>query len=194
MPTYPHLFYLFSVRRVKYKIISNQNGDIKMTTFTQQGLDLDALNKRKKKMVEELYEIKVEVLDGGQMPYKAHKSDAGYDLIASEDVTFSQGEVMKHPLNIKMCLPKGTYAHIKGKSGLGSKGLSLLAEIVDENYRGIPHIVATCVVDSPIIIKKGQKIAQLIMHPFSPNYSMVQVDSVDDDTDRGAGGFGSSGE
>ena len=138
--------------------------------------------------------IKVQVLEGGKLPVKAHLTDAGFDLYASEDVTFKSGLVTKHPINVKIELPTKTYAHIKGKSGLGCRGLCLLAEIVDENYRGIPHVVATNLVDEDITIKAGQKIAQMIIHPFGPDYEIEQVLVIDENTDRGAGGFGSSGK
>jgi len=113
------------------------------------------------------------------------------------------GSVTKHPLNIKLSLPKGTYAQIASKSGLGSKGLLVYAGIIDESYRGIPHVVGTYLTnvlqcmfvseDTSITIKKGAKLAQLIMHPYSPEYYMEQVESVSQDTERGSGGFGSTG-
>lgn len=156
-------------------------------------------------MTNEQFKIEVEVLDGGKLPFKAHKTDAGFDLFATEDVVIVNGKVTKHPLNIKMKLPEGTYAQIASKSGLGSKGLLVYAGIIDESYRGIPHVVCTLLKTRPeskvfhtpkppsIEIKKGQKIAQLIMHPYSSEFFMEQVKYVCDDTERGSGGFGSSG-
>ena len=136
--------------------------------------------------------IEVELLNG-KLPVKANQSDAGFDLYASEDVTFEHGKVTKHPLGIRLKLPKGTYGHIKGKSGLGCKGMCLLAEIVDEDYRGEPHVVATCLVNEPIVIKKHQKVAQIIIQPHGLPYIMKEVESVSIDTNRGEGGFGSTG-
>lgn len=153
----------------------------------------DEKKQLRKKFFEETYRVEVEVLEGGKLPVKAHFTDAGFDLYASDDVVFRKGKVTKHPLNIRMKLPKSTYGHVKGKSGLGSRGLCLLAEIVDENYRGIPHVVATCLVDEPIHIKKGEKIAQMIIQPYSNFFYVEQVEAVDTDTDRGTGGFGSTG-
>lgn len=158
--------------------------------------------------MEDKFKIEVEVLDSGKLPFKAHKTDAGFDLFATEKVEIFPNHVTKHPLNIKMKLPEGTYAQITSKSGLGSKGLLVYAGIIDEAYRGIPHVVCTklngqfnrtnsigdLVDDSePIVIEKGQKLAQLIMHPYSPEYYMEQVTHVSQDTERGAGGFGSTG-
>lgn len=149
--------------------------------------------------MEEVIEIEVEIVnkgkpDTGYLPLKANLTDAGMDVYATEDVFFHQGQVTKHPLNIKFKLPKGTYAHIKGKSGLGCQGLCLLAEIIDEGYRGIPHIVATNLTAKSIRIKKNAKIAQIIVHPYGLKYVLKEVDKINEDTSRGAGKFGSSGE
>jgi len=144
----------------------------------------------------QMYKIEVEVLDGGRLPYKAHKTDAGFDLFASDDVEIFPGDIIKHPLNIKMKLPAGSWARIETKSGLGSKGMLVYAGVVDEGYRGIPHIIATNLSlngDDAIVIKKGEKIAQMTLNPHSNEFFVEQVESVSTDTARGEGGFGSTG-
>lgn len=160
------------------------------------------------KIFQESNEIKVEVLDGGKMPTKAHASDAGWDLYATEDITIFPGQVMKHPLNIRLELPANTWAEITSKSGLGAKGLMVYAGVIDQGYRGIPHVVFTnlWIIDQideqgyplmrtqPIVIKKGDRLAQLIMNPYSESFYMTQVEKINIETDRGVGGFGSSGK
>ena len=148
------------------------------------------------KMIKEMYCIEVEVLDGGKLPFKAHATDAGFDLFATSDIEIIPGQIMKHPLNIKMKLPRGTYAQIESKSGLGSKGLLVYAGVIDESYRGVPHVVGANLnihEGKPIVIKAGQKLAQMTMRPHANEYFIEQVESVDTNTDRGEGGFGSSG-
>ena len=164
---------------------------------------------------EQAYKIEVEVLEGGKLPAKANRTDAGFDVYATEDITIFPGQVVKTPLNIRMKLPAGAWARIETKSGLGSKGMLVYAGVVDEGYRGIPHVIATnlnwgltwkqnakggyypeedqSMNISPIEIKKGQKLAQITMEPHSAEYFMVQVEKVDTNTDRSTGGFGSSG-
>lgn len=151
---------------------------------------------------ESCYKIRVEVLEGGKLPTKAHKTDAGWDVYATSDITLYPGQVLKHPLNIKLHLPEGTWAEITTKSGLGSRGQLVYAGVIDEAYRGIPHVVMTNVMHKnaagmnnlePLKIKAGEKLAQLIMNPYSPHFYIEQVDKVDTATDRGEGGFGSSG-
>lgn len=160
------------------------------------------------KLRENYFKIEVEVLANGKLPAKKNSTDAGFDLFATSDITIYPGQVMKHPLNIKMKLPPGTWGEITSKSGLGAQGLLVYAGVIDEEYRGIPHVVMSNLwiiqeVDpegyplmrtNPIIIKKGEKLAQLIMNPYSPEFYVEQVDTVDTNTSRGDGGFGSTGK
>jgi len=160
-----------------------------------------------KKIHEEAWKIEVEVLEGGKLPSKANASDAGFDVYATEDITLYPGQVKKTPLNIRMKLPQGSWAEITTKSGLGAKGQLVYAGVIDQNYRGIPHVIMTNVflidhIDAegfpimrttPIVIKKGEKLAQLIMNSYSPHFYVEQVETVDTNTDRGEGGFGSTG-
>lgn len=160
------------------------------------------------KVRDQYFKIEVEILNGGKLPFKANRTDAGFDLFATDDVSILPGQVQKHPLNIKLKLPEGTWGEITSKSGLGSKGLLVFAGVIDQGYRGIPHVVMSniWVMDSldedgyplmrtnPIVVKKGEKLAQLIMSPYSPEYFIEQVEYVDTDTARGDGGFGSTGK
>lgn len=148
------------------------------------------------------YEIRVILGENAKMPNKAHPDDAGFDLYAVEDVRIYPGEVKKVPLNIKMALPPGTWANVTGKSGLGSKGLLVYAGVIDAGYRGVVHVVMTNVKlrlengqpnTEPIVVLKGEKLAQLIMSPYKNTYFMTQVSELDS-TSRGEGGFGSSGK
>lgn len=154
-----------------------------------------AVQKHLQAIREQAFKIEVEVLDGGKLPAKANKTDAGFDVYATEDVTLYPGQILKHPLNIRMKLPAGSWARIETKSGLGAKGMLAYAGVVDEGYRGIPHVIATNLSNNiaPIQVNKGEKIAQITMNPHSNEYFMVQVDKVDTETTRGTGGFGSSG-
>lgn len=160
------------------------------------------------KVKENYFKIEAEVLEGGKIPFKVNPTDAGFDLYATADVIIYPGQVAKHALNVKLKLPKGTYGEITSKSGLGSKGLLVYAGIIDQEYRGVPHVVMSNVwiidrVDEegyplmrtdPIIVKKGEKLAQLIMHPYSPEFYIEQVEHIDTNTVRGTGGFGSTGK
>ena len=163
----------------------------------------DAIRKHVEALKKSMFRIEVEVLDGGTLPFKVRQSDAGFDVYATSDFDLYPGTVVKHPLNIRMKLPKGTWGEITTKSGLGAKGQLVYAGVIDEEYRGIPHVIMTNVKisngvapginPSPISFKKGDKLAQLILSPYCDQFYIEQVESVDTNTSRGDGGFGSTG-
>jgi dUTP pyrophosphatase len=143
--------------------------------------------------IDNAYKVKCEVMEDGTLPCKKNQSDAGFDVFAPKDIIIEKGTVYQIPLNIRLHLPTDTYMEITSKSGLGLRGLLVFAGIIDQDYRGIPCVICTNLTDKPIEIKKGNKLAQGIMHPFSTRYEVEQVDKVDTNTDRGTGGFGSTG-
>ena len=137
-------------------------------------------------------EIVVDV--AGQLPFKKNYTDAGFDLITPYDVSIPFGEVVKVPLNIRMQLPSGSWARIESKSGLGSRGMLVYAGVIDQGYRGVPHVIVTNLRQHTVIqVKAGQKIAQMTMNPHNLEFYVEQVELVDTDTARGEGGFGSTG-
>ena len=157
---------------------------------------------------EQYFKIEVEILNGGKLPSKKNPTDAGFDLYATSDIKIYPGQVLKHPLNIRMKLPPGTWGEITTKSGLGAQGLLVYAGVIDQEYRGIPHAIISNIWVmqevgpdgyplmrvNPIEIKAGEKLAQLIMNPYNPEFYVEQVVSVDTNTSRGEGGFGSTGK
>lgn len=180
-------------------------------------MEQDKVREHIEKLKKQMFRIEVEVLDGGTLPFKVRQSDAGFDVYATSDFDLRPGTVVKHPLNIRMKLPKGTWGEITTKSGLGAKGQLVYAGVIDEEYRGIPHVIMTNIKHfeavhsshyektgrgeeqtllptQPIKFKKGDKLAQLILSPYCDQYYIEQVESVDTATSRGEGGFGSTGK
>ena len=160
-----------------------------------------------RKANDRMFSIKVKVEENGKLPFKSRQSDAGFDVYATSDIKIFPGQVLKHPLNIRMQLPPGTWAEVTSKSGLGAKGLLVFAGVIDEEYRGVVHVIMSNVnviqeVDEqgfplmrtePIIIKKGEKLAQFIMSPYTTSFYVTQVEELEMNTSRGEGGFGSTG-
>ena len=129
-------------------------------------------------------------------PSKAHPSDAGYDLssAAAGKVFIDPGERVLIPAGFKMALPVGYEAQIRSRSGNAfKKGLVVLNSpgTIDANYRGVVGVILFNTSKESIEINRGDKIAQMVIQKI-PAINMNMVDSLDE-TDRGEGGFGSTG-
>ena len=130
------------------------------------------------------------------IPDYAHKGDAGMDLYSIQDDIIEPLSWKLIPTGLACELPEGTEGQVRSKSGIALKnGVFVLNSpgTVDENYRGeIGVILYNLNTKSAYEIKKGQKIAQYVI----TNVEYAQIEEVFEDlttTDRGNGGFGSSG-
>lgn len=90
-----------------------------------------------------------------------------------------------------MAIRAGFVGLIWDKSGISLKGVHRLAGVVDAGYRGEVQVVMINLGKEPFAIKKGMKIAQMLIQPVVP-VEIIESDSLDD-TSRGEGGFGSTG-
>ncbi len=130
-----------------------------------------------------------------ELPAYAYEGDAGLDLRASEDVTLKPFERRLVSTGLAVAIPEGYAGFIQPRSGLALKqGLSMANTpgLIDAHYRGELKICAINLdAHSDIVIKRGDRIAQLVIQQV-PAVQLVEVENLDE-TDRGAGGFGSSG-
>jgi dUTP pyrophosphatase len=125
------------------------------------------------------------------LPTVAHPGeDIGYDLYSSEDVTISaRGAACVHTgIAIEFVPTAGGV--VKTRSGMAKKRLLCNAGVIDAGYRGEVIVLMENLGDEPYAIRHGDKIAQLLEHPFLA--SEVIEDDLSDAA-RGAKGFGSSG-
>lgn len=127
-------------------------------------------------------------------PYIGSEDAAGADLCAVEAVSIAPGETAKVGTGIAMAIPKGYFGAIFARSGLATKqGLrpANCVGVIDSDYRG--EIIVALHNDSSETrtVAPGDRIAQIAIIPFLP-VSYEQVKELDD-TERGAGGFGSTG-
>ena len=95
-------------------------------------------------------------------------------------------------LGVRVAIPDGCYGQLVLRSSAGAKGLTIPhgPAIIDSGYRGNLKLTIAALVD-PVLVTAGERICQLIILPL-PHVD-VEVGVVDDNTDRGAGGFGSTG-
>ena len=125
----------------------------------------------------------------GIIPCKAHPTDAGYDLYASEDVLLWGNRPKKVSTDIFMALPINTVGDIRPRSSLNAKGVYVAYGTVDSGYRGELKVVMS----APFYkVHKGDKIAQLVILPLVKTASEVVTELPP--SDRGEGGFGSTGK
>jgi dUTP pyrophosphatase len=125
-----------------------------------------------------------------QIPSRAHPTDSGADLYALADVTLQMDETALVDTGIALELPSGYEAQVRPRSSLSKNGIWAAFGTIDESYRG-PVKVVLSNFGRTYTVRKGERIAQLVICPVStPNFEEVQELS---DTDRGSGGFGSTG-
>ena len=126
------------------------------------------------------------------LPTKTNPTDAGFDLYSTVDADILPGQRKLLPTGVSMAIPSGYYGRIADRSGNAfSLGLHVLAGVVDSHYRAEVKVLLVNLSDVPVEIKRGHRIAQIIITSIS-NLPLTQVDELDS-TDRGTSGFGSSG-
>jgi dUTP pyrophosphatase len=130
------------------------------------------------------------------LPKYGTEHAAGMDLEAAIDspLTLKPGERLLVPTGVAIALPEGYEAQIRPRSGLAAKnGVTVLNSpgTIDADYRGEIKVILTNLGTEPFTIERGMRIAQMVIAA----YSRVDWNLVDtlDETDRGAGGFGSTG-
>lgn len=130
-----------------------------------------------------------------ELPSYAYQGDAGLDLRSAESFTLQPFERKLVSTGLAIAIPKGYAGFVQPRSGLAIKqGLSIVNTpgLIDAHYRGELKIIAINLdPNTPISIQKGDRIAQLVVQAV-PNVVLTEVGELDA-TDRGAGGFGSSG-
>tara|TARA_R110000824_G_scaffold808_2_gene4939 strand:+ start:3539 stop:4099 length:561 start_codon:yes stop_codon:yes gene_type:complete len=139
--------------------------------------------------------IRVQKLDPrATIPTQANTADAGYDLYALEDTDILGGEREVVRTGIAMAIPRSCVGLIWPRSGLAvNSGIDVFAGVVDSGYRGEIKI---CLYNSspscsPFQIKAGDRVAQILFQAVE-SFELYETKELDT-TDRGCGGFGSSG-
>lgn len=150
------------------------------------------------------------------LPTKAFPSDSGWDLYADADVIIKPGETLVVKTSIAVVLPQGYEASVRPRSGITSKTkLRVQYGSVDNSYRGDIGIIVDNIsigfdddmnrygfvdgtthltvnlADGTYIIRKGDKLAQLVVSPVA-TFAGVEITDLDETT-RGSAGFGSTG-
>ena len=150
------------------------------------------------------------LIDTAQVPFRANESDAGYDLFSTEYVTIEPFQRKLVATGISVEIPPGFYGRIAPRSGLAcKKGIDVMAGVIDSGYRGEVKVLlisfnfegynltpnayeAMFGSSNKIDIKPGDRIAQLIIEKcYDVDWQQMKTLK---NSERGEGGFGSSGE
>ena len=146
--------------------------------------------------------VKLELkrLDHGRdLPLPAYQSElaAGLDLLAAvqTDIILKPGERTLVPTGLAMALPAGFEAQVRPRSGLAAKhGVTVLNTpgTIDADYRGEVKVILVNLGADSFQVTRGDRIAQMVIAPVL-QAQITEVDQLSD-TERGAGGFGSTGQ
>jgi dUTP pyrophosphatase len=144
-------------------------------------------------------QVSIQQLDHGKdlpLPSYATSQSAGMDLMAAIDaaVTIKAGSREIIATGIAIALPAGFEAQIRPRSGLAAKnGLTVLNSpgTIDADYRGEVKVILANMSNEDFVVERGMRIAQMVI----ARYEQAQWNVCDtlDETERGAGGFGSTG-
>lgn len=133
---------------------------------------------------------------GADLPAPAYATSgaAGMDVVSAEDLTLPPGGRHAVATGFAMAIPEGFEVQVRPRSGLALKhGITCLNTpgTIDSDYRGEVKVILANLGSEPFEIKRGDRIAQLVPAPVQ-RAVFADVASLDE-TDRGAGGFGSTG-
>ncbi len=137
--------------------------------------------------------LHIQKLDpAAKVPTRAYEHDAGLDLFALERHTLQPGEGRIFKTGIAIEINPGFVGLVWDRSSMGKKGIKTMGGVIDSGYRGEVGVILWNISKEPQEIMSGDKIAQLLIQPIStPQTKEVEILS---SSERGVGGFGSSGK
>lgn len=137
--------------------------------------------------------IKIKLLEGGKMPTKGSKGAAAFDCYARCDCAVTNNATII-PLGFALELPEGYHAEIAPRSSTGLKTAIRCANsfgVIDSDYRGEVGFIVEAKHGAYAWVAKGERVCQMLIKR-NEDVDLVQVDELSD-TERGSGGYGSTG-
>jgi dUTP pyrophosphatase len=136
--------------------------------------------------------IDCQLQPGARLPQRAHPSDAGADLFSCEHCEIYPGEQKLVDTGVAVKIPRGFAGFIYNRSSQGKRGITIphSVGVIDADYRGNLKVLLKNISEDPYTIEAGDRIAQLVVQ-------RVELPTFRDawnDTQRGTGGFGSTGQ
>ena len=123
---------------------------------------------------------------------KGHDTDSGYDLKTTRPFKLLPQQVKLIPTSLYLELDKHIEAQVRPKSSISAKGILVHFGTVDSDYRGEVKVVMQNLNQHGVEFEAGQKIAQIVFNEKTEVF-LEQTEDISNDTQRGSGGFGSTG-
>lgn len=137
--------------------------------------------------------MKIKLDEGAFLPVREHETDAGLDIRALRGVRIPSNSNMVIHTGVHIQLPPKTCGLLVAKSGLNVKNSILTTGLIDEGFTGEILVNVYNHGDESYMIMAGDKITQLVILPCY--YEQIEiVDSLDENTERGNNGYGSTGK
>lgn len=143
-----------------------------------------------------MIDIRVKRLPHGEgLPLPAYGTEhaVGLDIVAAESLTLAPGARHAVATGIAIAIPHGYEVQVRSRSGIAVRnGITCLTGTIDSDYRGELKVVLVNLGEAPFEIVRGERIAQLVPAPVL-RAAFSEVSELDE-TERGIGGFGSTGQ
>lgn len=127
-----------------------------------------------------------------KIPAKASPGSAGYDIYSSEEMIILPSQRRLVDTGFSMAFEENMYARIAPRSGLAVKGIDVGAGVIDSDYRGPVKVLLINNSPTDFKVNVGDRIAQMVFESLAKNTHFQVVETLDN-TERGVGGFGSTG-
>jgi dUTP pyrophosphatase len=136
--------------------------------------------------------IDCQLQPGARLPQRAHPTDAGADLFALEAHEIYPGEQKLVDTGVAVKIPRGFAGFIYNRSSQGKRGITIphSVGVIDSDYRGNLKVLLKNISEDPYLVEPGDRIAQLVVQ----RVELPTFRDVWNDTQRGTGGFGSTGQ
>lgn len=172
-------------------------GDAVFAELDDEDTDMEFVEEYEVDFMSEDFPIAVKRVDErAMMPERATEGASGFDLYALESYRLWPNAVKKVRTGIAVAIPRGYEGQIRPRSGLALNKNITVANApgtVDSDYRGEICVLLVNLGNMPIWINKLDRIAQLVIAPVAHDVVLEEAETLDD-TDRGSGGFGSTGQ
>lgn len=136
--------------------------------------------------------MKITIDPGAYVPQRAHPTDAGLDLLSPVDINILPGTREIIDTGIHVQISDGYVGLLTSKSGLMANYGILNTGTIDSGYRGSLKAVLFNLGEDILEIRKGMKVSQLVIFPIAIPY--IEIVNELDESERGSGGFGSTGK